>query len=643
MSLKYRSDIQSLRGIAVIFVLLYHGFPATFKYGYLGVDSFFVISGFVIAPLVTRIFQQAKANPDIGFARLLKDFYASRFYRLAPALFVAILVSLTLILVFGPIDQIKKSSVQSVLTVILLGNYSAYRYGGNYFYSDAPFVHMWSLAVEQQIYLVIPILIFMLIGGRMINFTTRRVLFILSVITIISFVTNIFDYKNIFFSENLVDKIQIWNFYAPYSRAWQFTIGFLGYFASSQSTRKIQFKKSVQFFISALVLIVLFLFLCDSQIVNSSIVTLTTLTFIVTKSLYVLPNSFGKFSTWIGNRSYSIYLYHMPLVFLAKNSPFVYNLNDFKEIFIVLSLLITVLLASVSFTKVENRFRRNTSLIENTLKVKVISFLFLSVFLLSFFVYMFSAKSFSSQNIVPFAGEANKNCAEGKMLGNKLCLIASNNSKKTVMLFGDSFAGSISSAVIDASKKSQLDLVYTYEYGCQFSLAVQNSNFTKSVCRSTYLNLVTYIESNKPDSVIISYDWNSSLLSSIKTQQSVLESLLEVRKLVPKMLLVVNIPSFPDENSFMRQRTIFHGNHTPQKVFSELEISKQRSQFSVLLENWAKLHRIEIMNVADFICADNLCTRFEDSNWLYSDYKHLSIYGASKTIPYFENYFLNLK
>ena len=92
-----------------------------------------------------------------------------------------------------------------------------------------------------------------------------------------------------------MDKIQIWNFYAPYSRAWQFTIGFLGYFASSQSTRKIQFKKSVQFFISALVLIVLFLFLCDSQIVNSSIVTLTTLTLIVTKSLYVLPNSFGKF------------------------------------------------------------------------------------------------------------------------------------------------------------------------------------------------------------------------------------------------------------------------------------------------------------------------------------------------------------
>ena len=440
-----------------------------------------------------------------------------------------------------------------------------------------------------------------------------------------------------------MDKIQIWNFYAPYSRAWQFTIGFLGYFASSQSTRKIEFKKSVQFFISALVLIVLFLFLCDSQIVNSSIVTLTTLTLIVTKSLYVLPNSFGKFSTWIGNRSYSIYLYHMPLVFLAKNSPFVYNLIDFKEIFIVLSLLITVLLASVSFTKVENRFRRNTSLIENTLKVKVISFLFLSVFLLSFFVYMFSAKSFSSQTIIPFAGEANKNCTEGKMLGNKLCLIPSNNSKKTVMLFGDSFAGSISSAVIDASKKSQLDLVYTYKYGCQFSLAVQNSNFTKSVCRSTYFNVVTYIESNKPDSVIISYDWNSSLLSSIKTQQSVFDSLLEVRKLVPKMLLVVNIPSFPDENSFMRQRTIFHGNHTPQKVFSELEISKQRSQFSVLLENWAKLYRIEIMNVADFICADNFCTRFEDSNWLYSDYKHLSIYGASKTIPYFENYFLNLK
>ena len=105
----YRRDIQILRGIAVLAVVLFHANETYFPFGYLGVDVFFVISGFVITPLILRIF-----TDQVNGGRLhnLKQFYTRRFYRLAPALAFNLVFSAVIIFLLGPIVDHERFALQ---------------------------------------------------------------------------------------------------------------------------------------------------------------------------------------------------------------------------------------------------------------------------------------------------------------------------------------------------------------------------------------------------------------------------------------------------------------------------------------------------------------------------------------------------
>jgi peptidoglycan/LPS O-acetylase OafA/YrhL len=122
---KYRRDIQVLRGLAVLAVVLFHAKESYFPLGYLGVDVFFVISGFVVTPLILRIF----TNQSNGSGRLfnLRYFYKRRFYRLAPALAVTLAISAVTMFLLGPIGDHQRISKHGVATLLILGNVVAYK------------------------------------------------------------------------------------------------------------------------------------------------------------------------------------------------------------------------------------------------------------------------------------------------------------------------------------------------------------------------------------------------------------------------------------------------------------------------------------------------------------------------------------
>jgi peptidoglycan/LPS O-acetylase OafA/YrhL len=146
---KYRKDIQVLRGIAVLAVVLFHAKESSFPLGYLGVDVFFVISGFVVTPLILRIFTDQE-NKEGRFSNL-KSFYNSRFYRLAPALAVTLAISAISIFLLGPIDDHQRFALQGIATVLLVGNVGAYKYSGDYFSPNPnPLVHTWSLLWKNR-------------------------------------------------------------------------------------------------------------------------------------------------------------------------------------------------------------------------------------------------------------------------------------------------------------------------------------------------------------------------------------------------------------------------------------------------------------------------------------------------------------
>jgi peptidoglycan/LPS O-acetylase OafA/YrhL len=151
-----RTDIQALRGFAVLVVLLYHARLGPTKGGYLGVDVFFVISGFLITGLIAR-------SLDSGSFSFF-GFYYRRAKRLLPAAYVTFFVTALLAPVFLTEIELNEFKRQLIAAVLLVGNIELWQQTG-YFDGGAeskPLLHVWSLAVEEQFYMILPAALFLL-------------------------------------------------------------------------------------------------------------------------------------------------------------------------------------------------------------------------------------------------------------------------------------------------------------------------------------------------------------------------------------------------------------------------------------------------------------------------------------------------
>jgi len=149
---KYRPDIDGLRAIAVLSVVAFHAFPSWMKGGFIGVDVFFVISGFLIS---TIIFE----NLDKGTFSF-SEFYARRIKRIYPAL----LIVLTASIVFGWFsllaDEYKQLGKHTMAATGFISNFVLWSEAG-YFDNSAetkPLLHLWSLGIEEQFYFIWPLL-----------------------------------------------------------------------------------------------------------------------------------------------------------------------------------------------------------------------------------------------------------------------------------------------------------------------------------------------------------------------------------------------------------------------------------------------------------------------------------------------------
>ena len=151
----YRNDIQGLRALAVIFVLIFHIMPTFMPSGYLGVDIFFVISGFLITSLLIKEYQQNNAISLINF-------YKRRILRIFPAtVFTALIVLLInfIIMTESFIVNVLRSVKSSIMAIT---NFYFYKLGDSGDYWNPllfrPLLHLWSLSVEEQFYFVFPLL-----------------------------------------------------------------------------------------------------------------------------------------------------------------------------------------------------------------------------------------------------------------------------------------------------------------------------------------------------------------------------------------------------------------------------------------------------------------------------------------------------
>ena len=208
----FRPDIEGLRGIAILLVVLFHAGVSLFAGGFVGVDVFFVLSGFFITALLAR---ELTETGDVD----VNAFYTRRALRLLPALLVTLLVTLGAVFwLYAPIDR--AAIAADARAVAMYGGNIAFASGAvDYFgRGDNPLLHTWSLAVEEQFYLIWPLL-FLSIGFLGVadqGSRARQRLFVAIVIAgVLSFIASLW----------LTSVSQPWAFFGMPTRIWEFALG----------------------------------------------------------------------------------------------------------------------------------------------------------------------------------------------------------------------------------------------------------------------------------------------------------------------------------------------------------------------------------------------------------------------------------
>lgn len=349
-SIKYRPEIDGLRAIAVISVIIYHLNENWLSGGFLGVDIFFVISGFLITGIIITEIQQNSFS--------LKQFYTRRIKRIYPAFItVMALVSFiaSVIFIYNDFNKLRKTIE---LAIAFLSNFYLGLTQGYFDLSanENPVLHIWSLAVEEQYYLIFPLILILAYK----KFREIKVLFIITLILFFillatSFVSANF-YKEVLHQPNI--------YYLSNLRFPELLVGSLLAIYHNLSN-KVQLSKQVNNILAILSTLLLFscLFLMNNNIAYIPGVTLilpcifTALIIHTTSQNNIVKLCLSnKAIVFIGKISYSLYLYHW--IFIA----FAYYITGEKQInnqSIAIVIVLTIIFSVLSYYLIEQPIRKS--------------------------------------------------------------------------------------------------------------------------------------------------------------------------------------------------------------------------------------------------------------------------------------------
>lgn len=665
----YRPDIEGLRGLAVCMVVFYHLFPEFFPNGFLGVDIFFVISGYVVTQALER-------NLNKGLVVGLITFYCSRAKRILPALFLMLTVTALMCALFIPpteLSSILKTGGTAALgfsNVALL--YARFDYF-NLSLAFNPFLHTWSLGVEQQYYLLFPALFLatkFFPKNRLTNLT------FLLLITFLSFGLWLY----------LSQTSPIQSFYNPLARFWEFLCGCLMHLARNSVSRKIT---SNQF--NGLQFLAFLMFVAATIISVSDYVVApiaNVLAVFSTIILILLNNNGAGFldfiksrpMVWIGRGSYSLYLWHVPIFSIAR-----WNL-DINDVTTVLLLLVVLFSVSwISYRFIELRFRYITV---NDLKVLVASFFgAVSVFTVMASFYFASTSqiylgnSAAYENLWPPSNapltaslrESQRYChlEYGDRWSPKLLQTCQTGPSQNefVYLVGNSLAQHLIPMLDVASSKIGIGYSALTVSNCRMISALQVIplvNYRFDLCKQYLDEIITYIRKNakKGDIILFGdrsffdkpsiheaaipsnvYDGDKRLSNLEAYEKTMQEIALFMDKMVRRGVSIILTGPTPEFERAPAQcvEEWFRVDRSGCSVSLD-SVSERRKKYLESLSGLGEtLSRVYFWDPLPSICDDQVCRVSKNNKLIFRDNLHLSNFGSYLLVDSFVNTVVSIR
>lgn len=622
----YLKTITSLRGVSVLGVLLYHSKYSIFQKGYLGVDIFFVISGFLIGNIILHDLD----NNQFKFI----SFYIRRLRRLLPALIVTIIfTTIVSYFIFLSEDfELFKNSIP--YTLLFVGNIFFWK-NNDYFSPSTdimPLSHLWSLAIEEQFYFLFPFLIFLVFKVRFLKKNLK--LIILTTITL-SFIYSVSGFYNLPFDCPTTNCIEVTNFYWLHTRAWEILIGVLLNFTKIQDPI---FRNSL-LYVGLLIVVLSFIY-TPSNLLHPGLGTLPSIigtVMIILSSINNDTNFLSKFSIiyFLGKISYSLYLIHFP-IFVIRNY-FKLNLNVFNG-FDILPIFLMFLSTTISFFMwkyVENPFRNHSFISNKTFLIILLASLFLLINLSNNitskeldseyekfnFTTDFSVKKECFFEMVP------DNLSKIDHCMNPL------KGKENVLVIGSSIAKNIYSGLTKSIDSTNFDVVIIT--GCpplveKFEYDI--INFSEDKCEVLYKQVIKNLFQKQYSKIIISYQWGELISYQINKDLTLFDYTLNniLKNVQRDRIIIVGQPvrwnirldvfAIRELNLKNNVESLTSQNFD-KRIFANEEIIKKK-----LIEL-----EIEYYSLIDRLCEENKCLVYKKINEIY--------YFVSKDIIHLSDYF----
>lgn len=642
----YRPDIDGLRAIAVLTVIFFHLGINRFKGGFVGVDVFFVISGFLITSILVREMDNKHFS--------IVTFYERRARRIAPALFAVIAVSLVSgFFLFLPDDLI--SLGRSALAAVFMIANLYWWFEGDYFSAPLdtkPLLHTWSLGVEEQFYLFLPLIIWIL------SIKSLRVIrpFILLLLLVVSFAAcaiTTFENNSLAF------------YWLPF-RAWELLIGGMIVFLP-KSEKAPNWIAAILSFLGLIAIIITALKVRQNGSFPGFIALAPVLgsAFIIWAGTGRNPatNRFLSLSpfVWIGLISYSLYLWHWPIIVFMRY----WAIEPLNIIGITVVLALTFFISALSYLYIEQPFRNKNWIT----KKGIFTFTVVGAVIIGLIGFGLSNRkgvpARLSEQVVAYSqavndqGRYQTHCLYGKTppeldpMG--ACHIGADNIKPNFLVWGDSFSGAVSPGLDDYTNNTERSGLMVGAAACMPILGVGTAwEPSKGYCRNIQDNVLSVIDDLKPDTVILVSNW--SMMQSgdnfrwitaenrgdfFATFEAAFDlTIAELRKRHVKIIIVTHIPLFEEDvpRKLARQAML---NKKPDVTISLEKVFLQNTQSDRMFEKYRHDKDIEFISPTGILCPEAICRAEKNGHALYFDMGHFTTYGSKVVSPMFKPLLVN--